>query len=122
MKFTAESAKGNVIRSYNPGELHLEDEIIRQHVIIAQDQIIKNWSPAALHEFSIADFAQALDLEPEIILLGTGQKQLFPPIAVLTELMQGGVAIEVMSTNAACRTYNVLVGENRAAIAALLID
>lgn len=122
MKFTADSAQGNVIRSYQPGELRIRDNIIRSHVILSRDRIIADWSPAPLDSLSAADFAPALELAPEIILLGTGRTQKFPPIGILTELMQSGIAIEVMETSAACRTFNILIGESRSVVAALLVE
>jgi len=122
MKFTADAATGNFIRAYQPGQLTVRNEIIHCNAIISHDRIITDWQPAAVHEMSIADFRSALELRPEIILLGTGNKQKFPHIALLTQLLQSGIAIEVMETGAACRTFNVLLGERRAVVAALLID
>jgi uncharacterized protein len=122
MKFTADTASGNVIRSYSPGKIRLRDVTLTSNVIISQDKIIPEWNPSPLAELSIADFAPALELKPDIILFGTGIRQQFPAIALLTEIMRSGVAIEVMDTPAACRTFNVLIGENRAVVTALLID
>ena len=78
--------------------------------------------PAPLAELSIADFEAAIELQPDVILFGTGTAQRFPDIALLTAIMQQGVAIEVMETHAACRTFNVLINEHRAAVAALLVS
>jgi uncharacterized protein len=122
MKFTADSARGNIIRSYSPGEIKLREGTIRTNVIISQEKIIPDWNPPAIDQLSIADFAPALEQKPEIILFGTGRQQQFPNIALLTEIMRAGTAIEVMETGAACRTYNVLIGEYRAVVAALLIE
>lgn len=122
MKFTADTASGNVIRSYSPGEISLRDTVFTSHVIISQDQIISDWNPPAVDQLSIADFAPALELKPDIILFGTGLQQHFPDISLLTEIMRSGVAIEVMDTTAACRTFNVLIGEYRPVVAALLIE
>lgn len=122
MKLTPDSVAGNTIRSYSPGEIRLHDETLRSNVILSGDQLIRDWNPPPVAELSIADFAPVLELEPEIILFGTGSRQQFPAITVLTELLQSGVAIEVMETSAACRTFNVLIGEYRAAVAALLIE
>jgi uncharacterized protein len=121
MKFTADSAGGNFIRAWQPGQLTVRDEIIRSNAIISVDRIIADWQPAAINAMSIADFAPALELRPEIILLGTGRTQEFPHIALLTGLLQSGIAIEVMETGAACRTFNVLLGERRVVVAALLV-
>jgi uncharacterized protein len=122
MKFTADTTSGNVIRSYSPGEISLRDTVFTSHVIISQEQIISDWNPPAVDQLSIADFAPALGLKPDIILFGTGLQQRFPDISLLTEIMRSGVAIEVMDTTAACRTFNVLIGEYRPVVAALLIE
>jgi uncharacterized protein len=122
MKFTADTASGNVIRSYSPGEISLRDTVFTSHVIISQEQIISDWNPPAVDQLSIADFAPVLELKPDIILFGTGLQQRFPDISLLTEIMRSGVAIEVMDTTAACRTFNVLIGEYRPVVAALLIE
>jgi uncharacterized protein len=122
MKFTADSARGNIIRSYSPGEIKLREDTLRTNVIISEEKIIPDWNPPAIDQLSIADFAPALEQKPEIILFGTGRQQQFPNIALLTEIMRAGIAIEVMETGAACRTYNVLIGEYRAVVAALLIE
>jgi uncharacterized protein len=122
MKFTADTTSGNVIRSYSPGEISLRDTVFTSHVIISQEQIISDWNPPAVDQLSIADFAPALELKPDIILFGTGLQQRFPDISLLTEIMRSGVAIEVMDTTAACRTFNVLIGEYRPVVAALLIE
>jgi uncharacterized protein len=120
MKFTADSARGNVIRAYSPGEITLREDVIRTNIIISQDKIITDWNPPPIAQLSITDFAAALEQKPEIILFGTGRQQHFPDIALLTEVMQSGIAFEVMGTAAACRTYNVLIGEFRTVVAALI--
>jgi len=122
MKFTADSISGNIIRSYTPGQIKLRDDIIRSNLIISQDKVIPDWDPPAIEHLSIADFAPALEQKPDIILFGTGRRQNFPSISLLTEILRSGTAIEVMETGAACRTYNVLIGEYRSVVAALLID
>jgi uncharacterized protein len=122
MKFTPETGQGNTIESFVPGEIRLRNEIIHSHVIISQDKVLPDWQPAAIDQLSIADFQPALDLNPDIILFGTGRVQQFPSVTFMTEILQMGVAIEVMQTDAACRTFNVLIGENRLVVAALLID
>ena len=122
MRFSSDPTEQNHIRAYEPGAIHLRDRTLDSHIIISADTVIDDWQPAPLAELSIADFAAALDLRPDVILFGTGVSQRVPDIAVLTEIMRKGVAIEVMETHAACRTFNVLINEDRAAVAALLIE
>jgi uncharacterized protein len=64
--------------------------------------------------------ARALALEPELVLLGTGARQIFPAASVGAEFLRAGIGFEVMDTSAACRTFNVLVGEQRR-VAAMLV-
>jgi uncharacterized protein len=61
-------------------------------------------------------------MEPEVVLLGTGRKQAFPAPRLLKTFYQRGIGFEAMTTEAACRTFNVLVSEGRTAVAALIID
>lgn len=122
MRFSSDPGEKNQIRAYHPGAIHLQNRIINTNIIISADQIVEDWRPAPLEQLSIADFSPALALQPDVILLGTGARQRFPDIAVLTDILKQGIAIEVMETHAACRTFNVLINERRAAVAALLVD
>ena len=86
MKFTADTVGGNAIRSYQPGEIRIGDDVIRNHIIVSREHLINNWAPPPIRDLSLADLAPALDLTPEILLLGTGTQQQFPGISLLTEL------------------------------------
>jgi uncharacterized protein len=121
MKFTPDSGQGNMIQSFERGKIRLRGRVIHSNTIISHDQIFPDWHIPDIDELSIADFQPALDLKPDIILFGTGIKQHFPSMALMTEIMQAGIAFEVMETSAACRTFNVLIGEHRMVVAALLM-
>ncbi|MCP3999748.1 MAG: hypothetical protein GY727_02440 [Gammaproteobacteria bacterium] len=122
MKLTPDSSDGNIIQSFIPGTITLRDQTIHTNVIVSDNQLITEWAPPTLEALSIADFQPALDMNPDIILFGTGLTQRFPALTLMTEIMRTGVAIEIMQTEAACRTFNVLIGEKRAVVAALLIE
>jgi len=121
MQLDREPGNGNIIRSFSAGELHINDTIYTDHVIVSSDVIIENWSPASIMELSIADLAHAIDVAPELIILGTGATQTFPPGAIMTDIMRQGIGFEVMDTSAACRTFNVLTADRRHVVAALLV-
>jgi len=121
MQLDRESGYGNIIRSFSAGELHINDTVFTDHVIVLSDAIIENWSPPSIMELSIADFTDMINAAPEVILLGTGTSQTFPPGAVMTDIMRRGIGFEVMDTSAACRTFNVLTAERRNVVAALLV-
>jgi uncharacterized protein len=65
--------------------------------------------------------ARTLALEPELVLLGTGARQIFPAPSFGAQFLRAGIGFEVMDTSAACRTFNVLVGEQRRVAAMLLV-
>jgi uncharacterized protein len=67
-------------------------------------------------------FAQMVDLKPELILIGTGNKQRFPSPELLKTLISAKIGFEIMDSQAACRTYNILVGEGRQVLLALIVE
>jgi uncharacterized protein len=121
MKLDRDKSGGNLIRGFSGDEILIGTEVIRQPVIVTVDTIIRDWSPAAVEDLSLADLRPALELEPELILLGTGERQCFPSMALVCAVLRMGVGLEIMNTAAACRTYNVLVSEYRRVAAALFI-
>jgi uncharacterized protein len=63
-----------------------------------------------------------VDLKPELILIGTGNKQRFPKPELLKSLILAKIGFEIMDSQAACRTYNILVGEGRQVLLALIVE
>ncbi|NND36093.1 MAG: Xcc1710-like domain-containing protein [Gammaproteobacteria bacterium] len=121
MQLDREQNVGIVIRSIAAGEIHINDQVIDGPVVLTPEEIFADWTPPPIDELSIADFEPALAIEPEVILFGTGEVQIFPAIALITDIMRRGVGFEIMATPAACRTFNVLAGEGRRVAAALLL-
>ncbi len=74
-----------------------------------------------LAQFVAIDHSRVLALEPELVLLGTGTRQSFPDPAFGASFLRAGIGFEVMDTGAACRTFNVLVAEQRRVVAMLLM-
>jgi uncharacterized protein len=89
--------------------------------IIAPDSLLENWPQHDARALQPDDLAPLLALAPELLVLGTGPAQVFPPAAVLASCLQRGVGMEVMSNAAAARTYSILAGEGRRVVAGFLI-
>jgi uncharacterized protein len=83
---------------------------------------VLDWTVAAADALTPADLAPVLALGVDVVLLATGERQRFPSPAVYAAAAARGVGLEVMDTGAACRTYNVLVGEDRAVALALVLE
>lgn len=122
MKIQLESGgNANVIRAYAPGSVTINQEIHRTSVVVTPERIIAHWPPRAFADLAAEHFEAVCALAPEIVLLGTGTRLQFPAPALTQSLMRAGIGFEVMDTGAACRTYNVLMGEGRRVAAALLM-
>ena len=122
MKFTLDRpATLYVVRGYSPGLLRIGQRELTRSVIVSAASLIDDWRPQNIGELTAEDLEPALALRPEVLLLGSGARQVFPPHELLARLHAARVGLEVMDTGAACRTYNVLVGEGRAVAAALII-
>ena len=123
MKFTQEmpAAGINYIRAYAPGRINVNDRLLTTSLVITPRKILENWPPNSPDDITLEHMGAALELAPDILLLGTGARLRFPLPAIVEVVHRHGIDLEVLDTAAACRTYNVLVSENRNVVAALLM-
>lgn len=135
MKFTREQAQGlYTIHAYQSGSVILNspdpadgrDEESRieltESFIISPQQLMQEWGPATLQQIEEGDLTVIAKLQPEILLLGTGQSLQFPDNRLLAAIIELGIGYETMSSPAACRTYNILAAEGRQVAAAIIIE
>lgn len=123
MKFSVtDQSRGNTVQAYSEAGVVINGATFSRSLVIMEDQLIPDWQPKDFKALTEEDFTPFLKLRPDIVLLGTGDRQQFPTPALYRELIGAGIGVEVMTTPAACRTYNILVGEGRRVIAALLFD
>lgn len=123
MKFMLDpSGRGNLIRAYAQGTVHVGSRALARSCIVSAERIIEHWTPQDAARLTPEDFEPVLELQPEIVILGTGRVQRFPPAAVRGALARRRVGLEVMDMGAACRTYNLLLQDQRRVVAALIID
>jgi|SRR5690625_2001017 len=122
MQINQEFGSGHRIRSYQPGQIKIDEQTYEHSVIVTQDELIMNWPPQLLVELETQHLQTIFNLQPEVILLGSGASQRFPERPILQAIMEAGVGVEVMETGAACRTYNILMAEGRRVAAALFLS
>jgi len=125
MKIQLESGTQNLISHYGPGSISINGTEYSQNILITASRVVENWFEGDLVTLSLAHFEPLFDgsqgcEKPEIVLLGTGQNHTFPDMKLLAELKAHDIALEVMNTRAACRTYSVLINEDRPVAAAML--
>jgi len=122
MKFTLDARSGvNLIRAYSARELRIGDQVLTRNCIVTADTLITQWQPTAADGLSVADLAPLLQLEPQIVLWGTSEAAQAASPAVRAALLAHGISLETMDLGAACRTFNILVQEERRVAAALFL-
>jgi uncharacterized protein len=109
----------NTITGYGEGYVMVNGERRSSSLVILPDRI-EPWEAKTFDQLSAEDFTFLKSLQAEIVLLGTGERQRFPHPRLTAALAQAGIGLEVMDLQAACRTYNILVAEERKVAAALL--
>lgn len=108
-------------RNCAPDAVTIVDRVLTRSFLLAPDRLVEDWPVTSAAEFDLAAIEALLALEPEVVLLGTGERQVFPPREALAALLARRVGIEVMTNAAACRTYNLLAGEGRRVVAAIML-
>lgn len=122
MKFAeADIDGGYLIQGYGPGQVVINERTHTKSLIVSPEQIIIGWGPATMSGLSSEHFDTLIELAPQVIILGTGARQIFPDPTLCFGIMERGIGLEVMDTGAACRTYNILMAEGRAVVAGLIL-
>ena len=122
MQLTREVTEANIIRAWESGRVRVGDTWFDGNLIVSAEAILRDWIIADPPRLTVDDLAPALALEPEIILLGTGIESPTPDVDLMADVAARFVGLEIMTTPAACRTYNVLVHEQRRVCAVLLTN
>jgi uncharacterized protein len=122
MRFTQDSSSATrLIRAYGAGELRINDDIYRGTVIVSASIVLTVADVRDMNDLVVLDPSRILALDPELVLLGTGRRQIFPAASFRAQFLSAGIGFEVMDTGAACRTFNVLVAEQRRVVALLMV-
>jgi len=121
MKMTQQRADGiNLIRRYGADFIVIGENEIRESCIVSANSF-SPWTPRSVDELTAEHFLPLFALKPEVVVLSTGARQSFPRAFLRAEFATRKIGLEVMEIGAACRTYNVLVGEDRQVLAAILL-
>ena len=109
------------LRGADGGSALVNDRRLAASFIVAPDRLVEGWPVADAAKLTPDDLAPLLALQPELILLGTGAGQAFPPPEALAACLSRGIGLEAMTNAAAARTYNVLAGEGRRVVAGFVL-
>jgi uncharacterized protein len=120
MKFNIVQSGGFTIDSYQPGEIQVNGQRYQHSVIVTMDSC-RPWQIERVAELQSEHLRLIAEKKPDILLLGTGEFQIFPPMQHYSELISLGIGVEIMHSAAAARTYNLLADEERDVIAAIIV-
>ena len=121
MNINLEAAEKNAVQAYSENQVQINSITYERSLIVSQEEVI---SDLAIHDIQAMDeqyLQQLLQFNPEVVIIGHEQTGKFPPMSIISTLSQHRVGIECMSIGAACRTYNVLLSENREVAAGIII-
>ena len=122
MKLEPDNFDVQTIQGYGPGWVGVNGERITASVIIGSQGQRVAWPCSSFDELTAAHFAQLAEFDAELVIFGSGKRIRFPQAAWLQPLMAKRIGLETMDTGAACRTYNILAGEGRHVVVALLLE
>lgn len=122
MQLTHDRAEGYFfIRAVRPASIVVVDRELHISFLVAPDAVVEDWPVRATGDLDDPAIEAILALEPEVVILGTGQRQAFPERNALLPIMARGIGVEVMGNAAAGRTYNLLATEGRRVVAAFML-
>ncbi|MGE6334098.1 Mth938-like domain-containing protein [Stenotrophomonas sp. NPDC077659] len=110
------------LRAADGRSAKVNDLVLAQSFFLTPDQLVQQWPVRQAAELQLADIEAILALNPALIVLGTGDRQIFPSAAVMAACLSRGIGLEVMNNPAAARTFNILAGEGRKVAAAFILE
>jgi uncharacterized protein len=122
MKFAEDNQdEGYVITAYDSTNIVINGKSFTQSLIIAGNQMNDSWGVDSISTLTNEHVDTILSFKPELILIGTGSSLTFPAVEAYAPIISAGIGIDFMDTGAACRTYNILMGEGRGVVAGLIL-
>lgn len=109
----------NICTGYGAGYIAVNGTQHHDPLLVMPEQLVTRWPVSTVDALTAAAMDALLELHPEVIILGTGPAQRFPHPSLFGALSAAHIGLEIMSTPAACRTYNILMNEERRVLAAM---
>ena len=110
------------LRAADGSSARVNDLVLGSSFFLTPERLVEDWPVARVADLQLADLEPILALNPALIVLGTGERQVFPPAAVMAACLSRGIGLEVMNNPAAARTFNILAGEGRKVAAAFILE
>ena len=120
MNINLETTNKHAIQAYSPTQIKINSVNYEQNIIVCNEAIESDWSIHRIQDLNENTLAPLLSYQPEIIIIGHSLPGQFPPASIIQKINSQKIGLESMSIGAACRTYNVLLSENRRVVLGIL--
>ncbi len=122
MKFSEDYAAGSyIIRAFTDNRIEINNTVYENSLVISKHHLDDNWGISHVDQISHEIWLKLIADRPEVILIGTGSDLIFPHPSSYAPAIEQGIGVEFMDSGAACRTYNVLLSEERRVIAGIIL-
>ena len=111
----------HVVRQVSENLIAINQDSYQQSLILGARLLQPDWPVHTYSDLDKKTIAPLLNHQPEVVLLGFGQRQSFPPVEIQRHFLNAGIGLECMTLDAAARTFNVLMSENRRALAGFIL-
>ena len=110
------------ITAYGAATITVNEQVYRQSLLLTADRLTVPWPVQSVEQLDADNLQPILAAQPAVVLLGTGERQRFPDARIFAYFGERGIGLEVMDNGALCRTFNILVAEDRAVVAAIILE
>jgi len=122
MKLSEDYTEGShIIHSYEPEKIVVNSKTFTKSLLVSNNAVNEDWNIGHIDEMTHEHWLDIIKLKPEVILMGTGRKIVFPHPASYAPAIERGIGVEFMDSGAACRTYNILLSEDRVVVAGIIL-
>ena len=122
MKLSEDYSEGShIIHSYEPDKIVVNSQTFTKSLLVSNNAVNENWNINHISQMTHQHWLDIIQLKPEVILIGTGQKITFPHPSSYSPAIEQGIGVEFMDSGAACRTYNILLSEDRFVVAGIIL-
>jgi uncharacterized protein len=109
------------VRRVGATSVTIVDRDFHKSILLTPETVVEDWAITDAGQLTLADVETIAALKPELVLIGTGERQVFPPAEVMAGFLRRGIGVEAMTNGSAARTYSLLAGEGRKVLAAFIL-